>query len=416
MDEQNWIFLSYASPDRDRVIEYHDHLAHHGFDVWMDVRRLKAGQNWDFEIRRALEKSTIIVVFLSKSSVDRRGYAQREIKIALDQAQDKVIDDIYLLPVMLDDVAIPTQLSKIQVVRHDDSDIKASLIESINFQFDRLGLENATFQDTTAVRWTKAKYRDTWEGLPGYDTTFQILKLSSTEYPYVHEITEMIRGWLVRCAMEERETKFSQSPEFHDFGKSRWSRQNTWEAVCSDPKIKGRVLSIVYSIFWYGAGAAHPNHGFRSFCFTLDPVTHISRIEDLFENVDEALSIIQSEVRSQLANKRQDEPSNDDDPVLDEKWIYDGTKAWSDFSTFAFTSDGVEFFFSPYHVGPYAMGSHVVTVPYSSIISQLHRRFVYALDLHHLQSVWQPLSVSGDDAGGRTERTDDLSDPEADAL
>ena len=77
----------------------------------MDKRRLKGGQNWDFEIKRALQKATVIVVFLSSNSVDRRGYAQREIKAALDQAGDKLIDDIYLIPVMLDERGCPSRSS-----------------------------------------------------------------------------------------------------------------------------------------------------------------------------------------------------------------------------------------------------------------------------------------------------------------
>jgi hypothetical protein len=53
----------------------------------MDKHSLKGGQNWDLEIKRALETSTIIVVFLSHRSTNKRGYAQKEIKIALDQAK-----------------------------------------------------------------------------------------------------------------------------------------------------------------------------------------------------------------------------------------------------------------------------------------------------------------------------------------
>ena len=111
MDDHNLVFLSYASPDRDRVLEFHDYLSSQGFNVWMDKRRLKGGQNWDFQIKRALQQAVVIIVFLSSNSVDRRGYAQREIKLALDQARDKLIDDIYLIPVMLDrGIPIPEQL------------------------------------------------------------------------------------------------------------------------------------------------------------------------------------------------------------------------------------------------------------------------------------------------------------------
>ena len=73
------VFLSYARPDRDCVARYFDELQGKGFNVWMDHIRLKPGQNWDFEIQRALDTAAIIVVFLSKNSTDRRGYLQREL-------------------------------------------------------------------------------------------------------------------------------------------------------------------------------------------------------------------------------------------------------------------------------------------------------------------------------------------------
>jgi hypothetical protein len=72
-DDAQTVFLSYASPDRDRVGPYADALESHGFNVWVDYKRLKAGQNWNFEIRRELEKAAVIVVFISNNSVDRRG-------------------------------------------------------------------------------------------------------------------------------------------------------------------------------------------------------------------------------------------------------------------------------------------------------------------------------------------------------
>ena len=95
MSDEPLIFLSYASQDRDRVLPFYDHLKSAGLNVWMDKHDLKGGQNWDLEIKKALQRATIIAAFLSEQSVNKRGYVQREIKIALDQAQTKLDDDIY---------------------------------------------------------------------------------------------------------------------------------------------------------------------------------------------------------------------------------------------------------------------------------------------------------------------------------
>lgn len=138
MEDTPLIFISYASPDRERVIEFHDYLANMGLNVWMDKRRLKGGQNWNFEINRALEKAVVVVIFLSTNSVDRRGYAQREIKIALDHAQEKLVDDIYIVPVMLDPVSIPAQLKSIHVIQAIDSEARAAVADAISHQLNRL--------------------------------------------------------------------------------------------------------------------------------------------------------------------------------------------------------------------------------------------------------------------------------------
>src|SRR5689334_22163217 len=115
------IFISYASPDHERVLPFFEWLEKHGFNVWMDIRRLKPGQNWDFEINRALEKATFVLLFISKLSFDRRGYVQRELKLALDKREEKLIDDIYIIPVLLDDdVRIPDQVRDVQCIRASD--------------------------------------------------------------------------------------------------------------------------------------------------------------------------------------------------------------------------------------------------------------------------------------------------------
>ena len=96
------IFVSYARPDRERVLPFVSALRARGFDVWMDFRDLKPGQDWRFEIERAMDEADIILAFVSVNSVDHRGFVQRELRSALDRANEKLIDDIYLIPVVTD--------------------------------------------------------------------------------------------------------------------------------------------------------------------------------------------------------------------------------------------------------------------------------------------------------------------------
>jgi hypothetical protein len=81
------IFVSYARPDQEWASELYEWLKRTGFNAWIDYKKLKPGQNWDYEISLALNKSSIVIILLSHNSVDRRGYVQRELKTALESSR-----------------------------------------------------------------------------------------------------------------------------------------------------------------------------------------------------------------------------------------------------------------------------------------------------------------------------------------
>jgi hypothetical protein len=132
------IFVSYARPDRERVLPFVSALRIRGFDVWMDFRDLKPGQDWRFEIERAMDEADIILAFVSVNSVDHRGFVQRELRSAMDRANEKLIDDIYLIPVMLDDgIEIPRPLRRLHCISASESDALDRLASAINHQIGR---------------------------------------------------------------------------------------------------------------------------------------------------------------------------------------------------------------------------------------------------------------------------------------
>ena len=53
----------------------------------------------------------IVIVCLSQSSINKRGYLQKEIRYALDAADEQPEDMIFLIPLKLEDCEIPEQLS-----------------------------------------------------------------------------------------------------------------------------------------------------------------------------------------------------------------------------------------------------------------------------------------------------------------
>jgi TIR domain len=113
------VFLCHASEDKFAVRSYRSRLVDAGFDVWLDKDRLLPGQDWDLEIRRAIKSSSSIVVFLSRHS-QKRGYLQKELLRALDEAEQQPEGAIFLIPAKLEPCEVPDRLSRLQWVDLQD--------------------------------------------------------------------------------------------------------------------------------------------------------------------------------------------------------------------------------------------------------------------------------------------------------
>lgn len=64
-------------------------LPGYGLRPWLDEEDILPGQDWESEIRRAIRKSRYVLVCLSESSVTKSGFIHKEIKQALDIADEQ---------------------------------------------------------------------------------------------------------------------------------------------------------------------------------------------------------------------------------------------------------------------------------------------------------------------------------------
>ncbi len=108
------VFLSYASEDKAKVTSLASSLRKHNLDVWRDKDRILPGQNWEEEIHKALEEADIVILLLSKKSVDKEGYVQLEFEMALEKSRKKPSGTIYLIPALLNRCTIPVKFSKFE--------------------------------------------------------------------------------------------------------------------------------------------------------------------------------------------------------------------------------------------------------------------------------------------------------------
>jgi hypothetical protein len=106
------VFIAYAKEDGALAERLADDLEAAGFRPWIDVRRLLAGQNWPRAIDGAIESSDFFVPCFSSRSVGKRGGFQAEIRYALDCARRVPLDDVFVLPVRLDECRVPHSIQR----------------------------------------------------------------------------------------------------------------------------------------------------------------------------------------------------------------------------------------------------------------------------------------------------------------
>jgi formylglycine-generating enzyme required for sulfatase activity len=133
------VFLCHASDDKQRIRELYKNLANEGIDVWSD-EKLLPGQDWELEISKALKEAHAIIICFSKKSISKEGFIQKEIKHALDIAEEKPEGTIFLIPARLEDCVVPGRFTRIQYVDLYDPDGYQKLLLSLSIRAKSLEL------------------------------------------------------------------------------------------------------------------------------------------------------------------------------------------------------------------------------------------------------------------------------------
>jgi hypothetical protein len=133
------VFLSYVRADKQEIEFLYQRLLQSGFKPWMDKADLVPGELWKSKIQNAIKESDFILACLSKRSINKRGFLQREIKNAIDIWQEKLPDDIFLIPVRLEECKVPESLSDLQWVDIFEEDGWAQLLKALQVGRARRG-------------------------------------------------------------------------------------------------------------------------------------------------------------------------------------------------------------------------------------------------------------------------------------
>lgn len=115
-NKQLKVFLCHSSEDKSTVRELYQKLsAEKWIKPWLDDQSLTPDSDLDFEIREAMKASDVIIICLSKSSIRREGYMQKEVQMALDLAAEKSSSTI-IIPLRLEECNPPHRLRELRYV------------------------------------------------------------------------------------------------------------------------------------------------------------------------------------------------------------------------------------------------------------------------------------------------------------
>lgn len=152
------IFLCHARADKPAARNLYRYLRSKGMDPWLDEEKLLPGQNWRQEIPKAISASDVIIICLSKNSVDKEGYVQKEIKFALDKALEMPEGRVFIIPARLEECDVPESLKNYQWVELFEKNWNRKLMQSLNLRAANLpGVKQAMITDESSPKLSKPK-------------------------------------------------------------------------------------------------------------------------------------------------------------------------------------------------------------------------------------------------------------------
>lgn len=366
------VFISYAKEDQERALDYYDRLQQEGVQPWLDIKYLLPGQNWEMEIERALSDSHVIILLLSKNSVSKRGFVQKEVNSAIEALRRKRPDDIYILPLVIELCDVPDYIAgRLQYIDMSRPESWNQVIKALHLAAQQQSIEISQGIPVGPFRVFTEIIQEKQEGNPGYDVRVDYPRFESASSPHIAtQLSALFSGRAHRTCIDKRVKPWEQNPErYGQFSRAiamNW-RSETFGVVHATNKF----LSLAYAINYYFACAAHPNSFSETYNFLLQDRLYMLTLEDFFVDPAEAVKAISEACRHALAK---------------ESWRRNGLRppAWqegdfargagpdlSHFRAFTVGADRFTFLFAPYQVSSYGSGHWSVDVAFYDLLDHL---------------------------------------------
>jgi len=137
------VFLSYGHEDRETVATIRKQLLGAGTAPWMDKYDIEPGVVWAKEIDTTIARCHAFLACVSAATVTRDGYTRQEIQRALRRAINLPEGRVFIIPVRLDDCAVPSDLAHLQWVDYFEPDGAARLKKTLRSLTEHLNAKGS---------------------------------------------------------------------------------------------------------------------------------------------------------------------------------------------------------------------------------------------------------------------------------
>ena len=140
------VFISYASSDRDRILDLVDRLDAAGVSVWIDQMSIEGATMWSQEIVAAIRSCKVLILAISENSADSENVVK---EVALASEGRKRILPVYLASAEIPE-SMAYQLAGIQRVEFFEGDEEAGQ-QSVIRALAKLGVTVSEAASTAAA-------------------------------------------------------------------------------------------------------------------------------------------------------------------------------------------------------------------------------------------------------------------------
>lgn len=359
------VFISYASEDFSHADSLFEFLKSKDFNPWLDKKCLLPGQDWDSMIRYQLRTADFVILLLSKTSVEKRGYVQREFNTAIDYCKEKLDSDIYIIPIKIDSCDVPDKLNKFQWVEYNSNDMFEKIVHSLRFQQEKILKHKEQVNNGVVIDEIieSGCFGDT---CPTQKYEFSIPQFKNTTNTSLLELNTIFLNSSVELKIAAREAYFRYLANVSPNQLLILSDSNNCLKTTVSFLNEAFISFTTFSSY-YEAGAAHGLYGTIGENYFLQPLIKF-QLESVFDEYHEARFVLRDIVNRLLAEKYTAEErrimmgnSNDFNPQITEDPVF--------FENYYFKKSSIVYIFGCMLIAPRSFGEIECEITFSEIIS-----------------------------------------------